>query len=134
MLRILFGIFIILHGLVHMLYFGQSAGLFELKEGLTWPDGSWAFSKLLGSEAARTLTNISLVLAAAGFTAGGIGIFLNQPWARPVIAGAAVFSSVVYILLWDGMAQKLHDKGAVGILINLAVLAVLLILGWPDLG
>ncbi|MBN1123310.1 MAG: hypothetical protein JXJ17_19720 [Anaerolineae bacterium] len=134
MLSILFGIFIILHGLVHLLYGGQSAGLFELQEGLTWPDGSWAFAKLLGNEATRMLTNVSLVLAAAGFATGGIGILLKQSWSRPVIAGAAIFSSVIYILMWDGVAQKLHDKGGIGILINLAILAVLLILHWPNLG
>jgi hypothetical protein len=134
MLSILFGIFIILHGLVHMLYFGQSARLFELKEGLTWPDGSWAFSGLLGSEATRMLTNVLLIIAAAGFVVGGIGIFIKQGWARPLIAGAAIFSSLIYILMWDGAAQKLHDKGAIGILINLAILVVLLVLHWPALG
>jgi hypothetical protein len=131
---ILFGIFLILHGLVHMLYFGQSARLFELQEGLTWPDGSWAFSKLLGSEATRTLANVLLIIAAAGFVVGGIGILAKQGWARPLIAGAAIFSSVIYILMWDGAAQKLNDKGGIGILINLTILAVLLILRWPQLG
>jgi hypothetical protein len=40
MLKVIFGIFIILHGLVHMLYFGQSQKLFELQAGMTLPDGS----------------------------------------------------------------------------------------------
>jgi hypothetical protein len=31
------GIFLILHGLVHLLYYGQSARRFELAPGLTWP-------------------------------------------------------------------------------------------------
>jgi hypothetical protein len=31
MSRIIFGVFIVLHGLVHLLYFGQSARYFELQ-------------------------------------------------------------------------------------------------------
>ena len=42
MFRIIFGIFIILHGLVHLLYFGQSTRYFELQPGMVWPDGAWA--------------------------------------------------------------------------------------------
>ena len=34
MLTILFGIFLILHGLVHLLYAGQSSRLFELQPGM----------------------------------------------------------------------------------------------------
>ena len=33
MLKILFGVFIILHGFVHLLYFGHSARYFELQPG-----------------------------------------------------------------------------------------------------
>ena len=40
MLKIFFAVFLILHGLVHLLYLGQSAGTFELQPGLNWPDGS----------------------------------------------------------------------------------------------
>ena len=64
MIRTLFGIFIVLHGLVHLLYFGQSARYFELQPGMVWPDGSWLFTKLLGEESNRALTSSLLVLAA----------------------------------------------------------------------
>lgn len=43
MLRIIVGVFIVLHGLVRLLYFGQSQRFFKLKPGLVWPDGSWGF-------------------------------------------------------------------------------------------
>jgi hypothetical protein len=36
------GIFFILHALVHLLYAGQALRYFELRPGLTWPDGAWA--------------------------------------------------------------------------------------------
>jgi hypothetical protein len=127
MLRFIFGVFIVLHGLVHLLYFGQSWRLFELQPGLVWPDGSWAFSRLLGDGAVRTLASIVLVIAAIGFVAGGSGIFVNQAWWRPVVVSAAAFSTVIYILFWDGVAQHLDNKGAIGIIINVAILAAVLI-------
>lgn len=117
-----------LHVLVHLLYFGQSARQFELKPGMTWPDGSWAFSRLLGDDATRNLANISLILAVIGFVAGGIGIFASHSWWRPVIIGAAAFSSAVYILFWNGGMQNLDGQGGVGILINIAILVAVLIL------
>jgi hypothetical protein len=133
MVRIVFGIFIVLHGLVHLLYFGQSARYFELQPGLAWPDGSWAFSRLLGGGATRMLASSLLILAAIGFVSGGIGVFFRQAWCRPVIVGAAAFSSLIYILFWDGGWQNLDGKGGVGILINLAIMAVVLVLQWPNI-
>ena len=131
MLSILFGIFFVLHGLVHMLYFGQSARYFELQPGMAWPDGSWAFSRLLGDVATRNLAGILLVLAAIGFVVGGVGIFAKQAWWRPIIIAVAIFSSAIYLLFWDAGWSHLDNKGGVGILINLAILAALLIFQWP---
>jgi len=126
MVKNIFGLFLVLHGLVHLLYLGQSQGIFELQQGMDWPDGSWTFSKLLGDGPTRMLTGVFLVVAAAGFAAGGAGLFLTQAWWRPVVISAAVFSSLVYLLLWDGTARHLDNQGAVGILINVAILAVVL--------
>jgi hypothetical protein len=133
-LSFIFGIFIVLHGLVHLLYFGQSARLFELRPSMIWPDGSWACSRILGDEATRTLASISYVLSAIGFVAGGIGILVRQAWWRPVVVASAAFSAVMIILFWDGEMQMLDDKGGIGLLINLAILAALLVLQWPHLG
>jgi hypothetical protein len=132
MLRFIIGVFIVLHGLVHLLYFGQSWRLFELQPGMVWPEGSWAFSKFLGDKAIRLLASICCVLAAIGFVAGGTGILLMQPWWRPVVVGSAAFSAIIFILFWDGKMQKLHDKGAIGLLINIAILVAVLILRWPN--
>jgi len=131
-LIVIFGVFLIVHGLVHLLYFGQSWRFFELQSGMLWPDGSWAFSKLLGIEKTRKLAGIFCFLAAAGFVTGGIGLLIRQVWWQSVIVGSAVFSAVVFILLWDKKMQKLHDKGAVNILINLAILLAVLLLKWPS--
>jgi hypothetical protein len=97
---------------------------------MTWPDGSWAFSSLLGDEKTRLLASIFLVLAALGFLVGGVGLAIQQPWWRPAIIGSAVFSTVLFILFWDGRFQALDDKGGIGLLINLVILAVVLMLKW----
>jgi hypothetical protein len=134
MLKFIVGVFIVLHGLVHLLYSGQSRRLFELQAGMVWPDGSWAFSKLLGDEATRWLAGIACILAALGFVAGGIAILVGQSWWRPVVVGAAAFSAAIFVLFWDGGLQRLADKGAIAILINLGILFAVLILQWPDFG
>jgi hypothetical protein len=125
------GIFLILHGLVHLLYFGQSWRLFELQPQMIWPDGSWAFSRLLGDETIRLLACVACVLAAIGFVTGGAGVLVGQSWWRPIIIGVSIFSPILYLLFWNGKMQQLANQGAVGILINFAILVVVLILQWP---
>ncbi len=128
-MSLLFGIFIILHGLIHLLYLGQSARFFELKPGMVWPDGSWALSRL--NQLARNLTSAALLLAALGLIIGGIGIVTSQVWWRPVVVGAVTLSSVVYILSWNGSKQNLDGQGAIGLLIDVAILLAVLVFGWP---
>ena len=125
------GLFFVLHGLVHLLYFGQSARFFELKPGMVWPDGSWSFSRLLGNERTRSLASISLILVALGLMVGGIGILLSQAWWRPVVVVAVAFSSLAYILFWNGRMQNLDGQGVVALLINTAILLAVLVLRWP---
>jgi hypothetical protein len=124
-------LFLALHGLVHLLYVGQSRRLFELQSGMVWPDGSWALSRLVGDETTRGVASLLLIVAAAGFVAAGLGVLMRQEWWRAAAVGAAAFSTIVYILLWDGGWQQLDDKGAVGLLINLAIAIALLGFNWP---
>jgi hypothetical protein len=132
-LRFIVGVFILLHGLVHLLYFGQGWRLFELQPGMVWPKGSWAFSRLLGAEATRLLASIACLVAAIGFVAGGAGILAKQAWWRPVMVGAAAFSAAIFVLFWNGKLQRLDNQGAIAILINVAILVAVLVLHWPDL-
>lgn len=127
----LFGAFIVLHGLVHLLYFAQSQRIFELRPGMVWPDDSWVFSRLLGEKSTRLLASALCLLAALGFIAGGIGLFFGQPWWRNVSVAAAAISILMYILFWNGKLQKVDDQGGVGILIDIAILAVIVLFQWP---
>lgn len=130
-MSIVFGIFLILHGLVHLLYSGQSSRLFELQAGMTWPDGSWAFTGLVRNDTARIVASGVCVLAAVGFVVGGITLFTAQSWWRPVTVAAAAFSAAIFILFWDGHLQALANKGLFAILINAAILVTLLVFRWP---
>jgi len=134
LLRLVIGMFIVLHGLVHLLYAGQSGRRFELRPGMVWPDGSWAFSRLLGDQATRLLATICCILAAVGFAAGGIGILLGQAWWNPAVTASAALSTAMFFLFWNGKLQRLPDQGLIAILINGAILVAVLILRWPDYG
>jgi hypothetical protein len=131
MIRVLVGVFLAFHSLVHLLYAGQSGRYFELQKGMVWPDGSWAFSRLLGDAMIRNLASIFLALAALGFMVSGVGIFAKQGWWRPASVVAAVLSTAIFVLFWDGKFQHLDTNGGVGILIDLVILAAVLIFHWP---
>jgi hypothetical protein len=127
-MSIIVGIFLILHAFVHLLYAGQSLRFFELRPGLAWPDGAWAFSWLPGDTATRWLAAISLALAALGFLSAGLGLFFGAGWARTVTLGAAGFSVLIYLLFWDGKFHAMPDQGGIGLLISLGILVAALLL------
>jgi hypothetical protein len=131
MIKIIAGVLLVLHSIVHLIYLGQSARLFEMQAGLTWPDGSWAFSKLLGESGTRTLAIIFCILAAAGFMIGGAGVLFSQSWWRTAVIVSAVLSGVLYILFWNGRLKHLDGQGAVGLLIDAAILAAIIVFHWP---
>jgi len=130
-LAIFFGIFLIFHGMVILLYAGQSWGLFELRPEMTWPQDSWLFSRILVGGGLRLVATIFLMIAALGFAAGGLGLFFQANWWRTATAGSAIFSSLLYFIFWNGKFQALDDQGGFGILINLVILIVVLIFHWP---
>ncbi len=134
MVRVILGVFMVLHGLVHLLYYGQSRGVFELQRGMVWPEGAWAFSKILGNETTRRLASVACVVAAAGFVVGGTGILAGQAWWRPAVVGSAAFSTAIFGLFWDGSRRRLDNQGAIAILINITILVAVLVLQWPAFG
>ena len=129
--RILVSVFLVLHGLVHLLYFAQSARIFELKPGMTWPAGSWALSKVIGDNGTRTLASAISVLVAAGFVVGAAGLLSSQSWwSAPVVASAAV-SAVLFLLCWNGQPQNVDGQGAVGLVLDMLILISILVFRWP---
>ena len=113
--RILIGVFFLGHGFVHARW------------QLWWPGGGPRTSWLLRNAGERTLRGLSttlFVLAAIGFFAAGLGVFLQQGWWRPV----AVISSVASLLL---MALFWYRGLVVGAAIDTAILIALLVAHWP---
>ena len=129
MFSILFGVFIVLHGLVHLWFFTLSQGLIELKPDMPdvgWTGKSWLFTSILGDATTRGLASGLYIVATIGFVIGGIGIFGQQEWARMVLVASAALSAAVIILFWDGGLQLVVQKGLIGLLISLAILLALL--------
>ena len=131
-MEIAFGVVVVLHGLVHLLYAGHSARWFELKPGMDWPEGSWALARSSGSSSARTRATGALVLATLGFVVGGVGILAGWDWGRSLVAGAAVFSALLFGLMWNGKRENLDGQGAVGFLIDVALLILTVGFQWPQ--
>jgi hypothetical protein len=126
MWTIIAGIFFMAHGIVHLLYAGQSRRYFELKPGMIWPDGSWAFSKLIGDEPTRLLAAVLLALTALSFIIAGAALLFRQEWWRPTVIVSAAFSTVIFFLFWDGKVQVLDEKGLVGVFINIVIFAFII--------
>ena len=118
------GIFIILHGLVHLLYFGQSKRAFEMREGMTWPIPSWAFSWFLGEKATRNIAGCLCIIVAAGFVISGIGLLIHLSWWKKLLLITTILSTILFLLCWDGKIKKPGEKGGIAILINIGILCL----------
>jgi hypothetical protein len=132
MVRALFGIFVILHGLVHLWFVVLSQELIEVKPEMGWTPQSWLFTGLIGDTATRWLVTVVSILLALTFTAGGIGLFTRASWWRPVVIGASVASAALILLYWDGGTQLLVEKGLVGFLIDALIWVAVAVLNWPS--
>lgn len=133
-MNIAIAVFLILHGMVHFLYLGQSMKWYQLGEGMSWPENSWALSRLFGNRATRVIASVSCVAAALVFVVGGILIFAKQPVWLWITVSVAAFSSLLVIFMWDGKMKELANKGLFAILINAVIIILPLVVGWPDFG
>jgi hypothetical protein len=124
MLQILTGIFIILHGLVHLWYLVLSFQWVKFQPDMGWTGQSWLFSKIFQETSVRSFAGVLFALGALAFIISGIGFLADANWLNPVLLASAVFSSLVLILFWDGSTDLLVQKGLVGLLINLGLIAL----------
>lgn len=119
-------IFLILHGIVFFLYAGQSARLFELKPGMTWPDNSWFMSKVLDIKILRIFTaTLCSVFGIAFFLSGILLIFKISFWHNLALY-SSIGSIFFYVQMWDGKSANIKDQGGIGILLNLFIVLVLI--------
>jgi len=130
---IVFGVFLVAHGMVYAMYAAHAMRMFELKPGMTWPDASWALSGLIGDSAVRWLVAVLFLLVAAGFAVSGAALMFRQSWWGVLAAAAAVISTLLLLLVWDGRLQGLSEQGLYAVLINAGVVMCALALHWPKI-
>ena len=130
-MQIVFGIFLALHGLVHLLYAAHSRRALELQPDLRWPDDSWVFSALLGDRGIRALAAGCCALAMIGFVAGGVGTLLRQSWWRSAVLASTALSAAMVVAFWDGHLRRLDDQGLIALLLDGLILFLLVVLRWP---
>lgn len=110
------------HGWVHFVYVASSQGWFGPGEGWGWNGRSWLLSSALDERTILTLASVLFVLVALGFAGGAVGYLFVSGWWASVLAGSAVLSAVMYVVMWDGRGTELFAKGALGLLIDVGVL------------
>ena len=122
------GVFIALHGLVHAMYVGQALRWFELREGMTWPDGA-VLLPVFSNTTLHVVAAFTIGLASLALVVGGAGIALDAGWGRPVTLVAAIAASVFHVLLWNGDIRTAADQGLYGVIINIVIVVWILATG-----
>ena len=130
MVRILFGVFVMLHGLVHLWFVALSQGLVEFEPDMGWTSESWLLSGLLGEAATRRLAGVVFALATVPFLVGGVSLLVGAGWWRMLLMGAAIFSTGSIFLYWDGRRAMIVQKGLIAVLINAGIVATLCLFDW----
>lgn len=128
MLNILAGIFLTLHGLVHLWYVALSQRWVEFDPEMGWTAESWLLSNLLGAAATRSLAGVLLTLATVAFVISGVAVLARAAWWRPILLGSAIFSTASVLLYWDGRPEMIVEKGLIALLINAGVLVTLFLI------
>ena len=129
-MNILIGIFILLHGLVHIWYVTLSQGWVEFQANMGWTGKSWLLSNLLGNDVTRMFATIFYGLSTITFLVAGFGLLAKQDWSRVWMIAASVVSTITILVFWDGNIGMPVEKGLLGLLINIGILVAILMFGW----
>lgn len=129
-MNILIGIFILLHGLVHMWYVTLSQGWVEFQANMGWTGKSWLLSNLLGNDLSHMVATIFYSLSTISFLVAGIGLLAKQDWSRTWMIVASVISTITILVFWDGNLSMPVEKGALALLINIGILVAIFFFGW----
>ncbi|MCU4718733.1 hypothetical protein [Halapricum hydrolyticum] len=126
MRRVAVAVFLALHGLVHGWYVVLSNGWVQAEDAMGWNGTSWLLSSLLTQEPILALASVVYAVVTIAFLAGAVGHWRRTEWASGVLLAAAILSTITLLVMWDGVATLLVEKGIVGVLINAAIVALLL--------
>jgi hypothetical protein len=81
-MNISIGIFILLHGFVHMWYVTLSQGWVEFQSDMGWTGNSWLLTNQMGDQVTHFLATFMYTLSAIVFVVAAIGLIANQAWSR----------------------------------------------------
>lgn len=133
MTNFIFSLFVLLHGLAHLVYTAMARGLIPATE--SQPDltgSSWLLSDWLDTQAIRNFGALSFAILALLFAGVAGGLWLRQSWAAQSLIVAAFLSSVFLVVFWDGNFKDLASKSIVGLLINLGFLLAFYLFRYPS--
>jgi hypothetical protein len=128
---LIYGVFVILHGLVHMWYVTLAQRWVPFEPEMGWNGTSWLLTNTIGEVATRTIATVSYTLITLAFGIAGVGVFAHTDWWPNLLTGAAIASTICILIFWDGSFSLIVQKGLLGFLINIALLSMLFIFKWP---
>jgi hypothetical protein len=126
MWRVALGGFAVAHGLIHASFLSPQP---RTEPGApAWPfhlDRSWLLSRLGLTSRAVRVVGVGLVVAVLlGFTLTGASLLLGLAWWRTAAVASAAASLIQLALFF-------HPWLSLGLAINTAIIAALVLAGWP---
>jgi hypothetical protein len=127
----LFAIFVLLHGLVFLIYPAMAQGWMPLPEGTDFTGRSWLLGNVLGEPGTRTLGTYLFTTVVLIFLIAFVGLAFRQDWSTGWLYGALILSSLGLVVMWDGHPARLPDQGLIGLLINSGLAVLMIYFGFP---
>lgn len=124
--QVIFGIFLIAHGLVHAgLAAAPRPDIPDAKPFTFWTSPSWLLAGL-GESFSRPAGTVLWIASTSLFVAAGVGVLgltgLREIWGGLTVAGA-ITSLLLLLLFW-------HRWLVIGVFINVTLLLVVLVFDW----
>ncbi|MBI9051390.1 MAG: hypothetical protein JEZ00_18340 [Anaerolineaceae bacterium] len=125
-----FGIFMLLHGLVHIWYIVLSRQWVAFTPEMGYSGQSWLLSKPLGDGSTRLLASLLYGLSTVVMVIAAISILCNGGWMRPWLIIGSICSAMTILICWDGSFERIIEKGLIGFLINIVSIGLALGNSW----
>jgi len=129
-MQILFAIFVILHGLVHMWYVTLSQGWVKFQTEMGWSGRSWLLANVLEEKISLNIASGFYIFSTVLFVIAGIGLLASSSWARVMLIMSSIVSAITILVFWDGKPNMLVEKGLIGLLINIGFLILVYATSW----
>jgi hypothetical protein len=133
MLHIIMGVFLILHGAVHIWYVAMARGVISADADTIWTGKSWLLTRTLGDQMTMTLATLVHSVTTLVFVIAGAGLVAKQEWFAAWAIGGAILSMAAIVGFWDGRPDHPVEKGALGIIIDIGILVAILYFEWPSI-